>query len=189
MDVKQFSMTRRERIETLRTRDGIFCFHPECGKPFKNLTADIDITEANLDLFDDITFDHWHPRSQGGTWDIANLRMMHKRCNAVKGDTVPNSDGTLPARDKLNAAQRRATRGERPEVCNACNAGRNLGPDEVCIVCDSPAMPLTYPQWAKLHANECPHESVWWCWACMSGVVDRVPAIVYVLGGDELDDT
>lgn len=183
-------MSRVDRLRALRDRDGHLCFHPECRKPFKNLTADIDITADNLELFEDITFDHWYPRSLGGTWDVENLRMMHKRCNALKGDRVPLEDGSIPGPyNQLRAADRRAAkRGLRVEVCRKCNSGRDLGPDEYCDVCGSVAMPFKHPNWAKLHPNDCDHKGIWWCWACMSGIIMREPAIVQVLGGEDLDD-
>lgn len=183
MDTQQ-GTTRQARLIELRARDGILCFHPDCRKPFSNLTADIEITKENLALFEDITFDHWNPRSRGGTWDIENLRMMHKRCNALKGDTVPNDDGTITALNRPNSAARRlAQRNRRVEVCKTCNSGRLLGPDEHCDTCGAIPMPYRHPQWAKMAPKDCDHRGVWWCWACMSGVIIREPAIVDVLGG------
>jgi len=164
-------MTRAEQIALIAHRDGPDCFL--CHLPFE--TPDL------------ITFDHWIPQSKGGTWDIENLRLAHKRCNALKGDRMPNPDGTLPSYPKeLNSSQRRAIRrSERVEVCQVCTSGRGLGPDEVCDTCGSTAMPPSFPQWAKLKPSECSHESIWWCWACMSGVIERQPAIYEVLDADE----
>lgn len=170
-------MTRDERIDILIAQYGDLCFYPECGKPFNSRA--------------DITFDHWWvPQSKGGTWEIENLRLMHKRCNALKGDRVPNADGTLPSQKRdLNSAERRAARrGQRPEICTTCNSGRLLGPDEFCEACGAVPMPFRHPQWAKLSPNDCDHSGVWWCWCCMSGVVNRVPAIYDVLSSDEIDE-
>lgn len=184
----QKGLSRRERIDILRERDGILCFHPDCRKPFKYLTADIEITESNLTLFEDITFDHWQPRSQGGTWEIDNLRLMHKRCNALKGDIVPNADGSITPIHRQTAADRRnAAKSRRVEVCQKCQSGRNLGPDEFCDVCGAVPMPFKHPQWAKLNPNDCEHKGIWWCWCCMSGVIIREPAIISVLGGEDID--
>lgn len=166
-------LPRREIVEILRTRDGYFCFHPQCLKPFAET--------------DEVTIDHWIPLAKGGTWDIKNLRLMHKRCNALKSDTVPNADGSLPElRRDLNAAARRMARREaRAEVCNRCNSGRALGPEESCEVCGSMAMPPRHPQWAKMKPQDCSHDSIWWCWACMSGIIERGPAIHDVLRSDD----
>lgn len=172
----QKQLTGAEQIEFLVERDGSNCFHPECGKEFKDES--------------DITLDHWIPRSLGGTWDIENLRLMHKRCNAIKGDRMPNADGTLPVLHRdLNSAQRRAVKQQsRADVCMKCNNGRSLGPDEFCDSCGSIPMPFRHPQWAKLNPNDCDHEGIWWCWCCMSGIIERKPAILDVLNSDQLDE-
>lgn len=167
-------MEQREwRLKKLSKRDGFFCFHPSCPDPeFKSN--------------EDVTFDHWIPQSKGGTWDISNLRLMHKRCNAFKSDDMPNPDGTLPEKKReLNAADRRnAIRSTRPEVCEKCQSGRILGPDEECDVCGSGPMPPRFPQWSKMKPNDCTHEGIFWCWCCMSGIVERVPAIYSVLDAE-----
>lgn len=171
LDVRE-KLSRSEIIEILRERDGYVCFL--CKKPFNN--------------DDEITIDHWQPQSKGGTWDIENLRLMTKRCNALKGDRIPNEDGTLPPLKRESIANRRAIRrGERAKVCDTCNSGRKLGPEEECSVCGSGPMPPTYPQWAKMLPQDCDHSGIWWCWACMSGLIDREPASKYVFGGDDLD--
>jgi hypothetical protein len=166
---------REWRIREIESRDGPNCFYPPCLKPFKSK--------------DEITFDHWIPQSKGGTWDIENLRLMHKRCNAVKGDDMPLPDGTLPPKKREpNSAERRAMRrGERQEVCTSCMSGRLLGPDDCCEACGSMAMPPRHPQWSKMKPQDCTHEGIWWCWACMSGVIERVPAIYDVLDARGLD--
>lgn len=168
---------RAWRIVEITKRDGPNCFHPDCLKPFKSSA--------------DITFDHWIPQSKGGDWELDNLRLMHKRCNAVKGDDMPLPDGTLPPKKReLNSTERRAiARGARAEVCKTCNSGRNLSIDDECTVCGSGPMPPRWPQWSKLKPNECSHDGIWWCWACMSGIVERVPAIYSVLDAEgSLDD-
>lgn len=183
----QKGLSRRERLTIIRDRDGIFCFHPDCGKPFKNLTADIEITEGNLLLFEDITFDHWYPRSLGGTWDVENLRLMHKRCNALKGDTVPNEDGTITPPARQNAADRRnAARSRRVEVCKTCNSGRALEYGDVCADCGSGPMPLKFPNWAQMRPKDCDHD-MFHCWACVLGIYERRAAIHDVVNSSELD--
>jgi hypothetical protein len=174
METKR-ELSRAERIEIISKRDGVLCFYPECRKEFKSE--------------EDITFDHWWPRSHGGTWDIENLRLMHKRCNALKGDRLPLADGTLPPlRRELNSGQRRAVkRAQRIDVCGRCMAGRSLGPDDTCEACGSGPMPRHFPQWRKMRSNECDHD-LFWCWACCIGIAERKPAILDVLNADELDE-
>lgn len=41
------------------------------------------------------TLDHIIPRAQGGTDDPANLRLAHRWCNSVRGDTTYYDDGDL----------------------------------------------------------------------------------------------
>lgn len=169
-------MTRQERIDELIRRDGPLCFSPECGKPFKTQ--------------DEMTFDHWIPQSKGGTWDIENLRLMHKRCNALKGDRMPNADGTLPSfmKEPTSAERRRARYTQRVAVCSTCNSGRSLAEDEECVTCGSGPMPPRFPQWSKMKPQDCTHSGIWWCWACMSGIIVREPAIHDVLDSGFLDE-
>ncbi len=163
---------RAWRIKAIVERDGPLCFHPDCLKPF--------VEE------DDITFDHWVPQSKGGDWSLENLRIMHKRCNAIKSDIMPNPDGTLPARNRpLNAFDRKmARKAIKVDVCTACKSGRALGPEEFCEVCGSTAMPFSHPAWAKMKPQDCEHAGIWWCWACMSGIIEREPAIMSVLDAE-----
>jgi hypothetical protein len=165
---------REWRIQEITERDGPNCFYPPCLQPFKSR--------------EDITFDHWIPQSKGGTWEIENLRLMHKRCNAVKGDDMPLPDGTLPPKKReLNSHERRIQRiGQRPEVCNTCMSGRILLLGETCPVCGSGPMPKAMPQSQKKRSNECDHDT-FWCWACIIGIAERKPAIYDVLGSDMLD--
>jgi len=159
-------MTRAERIELLTARDGFNCFL--CGGEFKEEV--------------DITFDHWIPQSRGGSWDIDNLRLAHKRCNALKGDIMPNEDGTLPKRVRVSTFKSKAQkRSERPDLCQKCENGRSLGPQESCDVCKSGPMPERWPRWAKTDAKSCDHAD-FWCWACGSGVIERKPVTQTLLG-------
>lgn len=48
-----------------------------CGNP-------VDVTLDGR-LPDGPTLDHITPRSEGGTHDVANLRVMHRRCNLKRG--------------------------------------------------------------------------------------------------------
>ena len=169
-------MTRDERIDALVAIYGLKCFFPGCDKPLTR---------------EEVTFDHWWvPQSQGGTWEIDNLRLMHKRCNAIKGDRIPNADGTLPPlKREVSLANRRAVRRVvRPEVCETCNSGRDLGPEDICDVCGSLPQPYNFPRWAQMRPKECPHSGPWHCWMCTLGFIEREAAIIDVLNGDELDE-
>lgn len=169
-------LARDERIAALTERDGPNCFHPDCGLPFA--------------AKEDITFDHWWvPQSQGGTWDLWNLRMMHKRCNAIKGDRIPNSDGSLPPLKRESRAEHKAiAKSERPEICAKCNAGRALGPEEICDLCGSLPQPYTFPRWAQMRPKECSHSGPWHCWMCTLGFIEREAAIITVLDGNYVDE-
>lgn len=160
-------------IESLVERDGLLCQYPGCGR-----ILELDATEHL-----EVTIDHWMPKSwcldQGWTWteiwDLDNLKLMHKQCNAKKGSRIPNEDGSLPPRVERKFRYRRQKRAERPEICTSCNAGRNLGPDEVCASCNSGPQPERFPRWAKVNSSECDHELFWCAW-CSIGVISRQPA-------------
>ena len=164
---------RAELIAACRERDGDFCMHSDCGREL-----DFDVVEGPLEP----TIDHWMPQyygkengwTQAEIWDISNLRLMHKRCNAKKGDLIPNEDGTLPAKPQSTFRFRRQKRAGRAELCEACDNGHNLGVDEVCAQCGMNAQ--RFPRWAKVKAPECDHE-LFWCWACSIGLVERPSSI------------
>jgi hypothetical protein len=145
-------LTRAERIEFLVDRDGPDCFL--CRNPFKEEV--------------DITFDHWIPQSKGGTWHVDNLRLMHKRCNALKGDRMPNPDGTLPPlpKDLLGPFHIRADKSGRIDVCDTCESGRLLLAGEICEICGSGPQPLTYPKHLQKKPKECDHH-INHCWMCL----------------------
>jgi len=119
------------------------------------------------------TIDHWYSQSKayedGWTyeqvWHPDNLRLMAKKCNAKKGDTIPNEDGTLPERVSRIFKYRRDKRAERPEICSQCNAGRNLDINEWCNACGSGPMPARYPKWRQMSPKECDHD-LFFCVAC-----------------------
>lgn len=154
-------LTRQERIEILTERDGPDCFF--CKEPFVSQ--------------EDITFDHWIPQSRGGTWEISNLRLFHKRCNALKGDTVPIDDKTVIVNKRVSTFRTKAVkRSQRPDLCQRCENGRSLGPMESCNVCGSGPMPERFPRWAKARSPECDHAD-FWCWACSIGLIQRQEVI------------
>lgn len=168
-------------VERLLDRDGNVCQHPSCGKPM-NLENIGAVTDDPFQA----TIDHWMPQSwcrdngwtMGEIWDLSNLKLMHKECNAKKGSLIPNDDGTLPSvKRKRSLRHRRAERAQRPEVCTACNSGRDLGPDELCAGCGSGPMPERFPRWAKVpNSRDCDHELFWCAW-CSIGVIERSPAV------------
>lgn len=168
---KPKGISRQEITEILAERDGYVCRFPGCELPF---------TKENGP-----TIDHWFPLSAGGTWAMNNLGLMHRKCNSAKGDKIPLADGSLPVVEKKKPVSRALKRSERPVVCEQCKSGRLLSIDEECEQCGSGPMPPRYPQWAKMKPNDCTHEGIWWCWCCMSGVVDRMPASRIVFDGGE----
>lgn len=166
---------RAELVAALIQRDGTKCMFPGCGS-----VLDFEVTEGP----NEVTLDHWTPqwfgKENGWTWDeiwsVDNLKLMHKKCNAKKGERIPNEDGTLPERAQSTFKFRRQKRATRPEVCQVCDSGRKLGPSEVCASCSSGPMPERFPRWAKMPSNECDHE-LFWCWACSIGILNRVPSV------------
>lgn len=172
IDTHKNAMTREERIAIITERDGPNCYFPDCGKPFIRQ--------------DDITFDHWIPQSKGGTWHVDNLRLMHKRCNALKGDRMPNPDGTLPPLPRELRPQA-VDKSTRIPVCDTCASGRLLLKDEICEICGSGPQPASHPKYLQRKPAECEHG--WgenpeeFCWYCTLGFVERKPAIQVLLEG------
>lgn len=150
--------SKREAMEILIKRDGDRCFicNESFGKKEKR------------------TIDHWIPLSKGGTWDITNLRLAHKKCNIWKGDRVPLADGTIPEppTKRSQSPKRKVKKQNRPKVCNVCMSGRNLMPGQMCMFCNSGPQPITFPGWAKRKSNECDH-TIYHCYACILGFVRR----------------
>lgn len=180
---------RATLVDQLVARDGLVCKHPDCGRP---LDLSIVQTPEGKDNPLQVTIDHREPqvwcRENGWTeeqiWDLSNLDLMHKKCNADKGSRRYIADGVLEPKPVNRFRYRRQKRAERPEICTSCNAGRDLGPNEVCASCNSGPMPQRYPRWAKVPSKECDHE-LFWCWACASGIVDRMGATEMILLGGE----
>ena len=182
-------ISRPELFAEMRNRDGDNCMHPECGR-------DLDFSLVGTDTRMEPTIDHWMPqywcREQGWSyeevWDITNLRLMHKGCNAKKGGLIPNDDGTLPPRPTKMWQRRAEKRSDRPDICQDCNSGRMLDLDEICSTCGSGPMPQLFPALYSVSPKDCPHEGPWNCWACVLGIETRTPAIVDVLDGSQLED-
>lgn len=164
---------RTQLVADLVERDGILCQHPACGREM-----DLSLTEGPLQA----TIDHWFPqvygRENGWTreqiWELSNLKLMHRRCNAKKGDLVPNEDDTLPEKITKTFRYRRDKRATRPEMCTVCDNGHNLGLDEICASCGSDAQ--RFPRWAKVKTQDCDHELFWCIW-CSIGVIERPSSI------------
>lgn len=153
---------RAELVAQLRGRDGERCMHPDCGN-----VLDFSIVEGPYE----VTLDHWYPQYAGKAdgwsmaeiWSVDNLKLMHKRCNAKKGDLIPNEDGTLPAKPGSTFRFRRQKRAGRPELCMECDNGHDLYIGEYCASCGCNAQ--RFPRSAKVKFNECDHE-IAWCWVC-----------------------
>lgn len=173
MTITQEKLSRQDMIDALRARDGDKCAYPECGN-----RMDFSITEGPLE----VTIDHWIPqhfgKSEGWTyeqiWDLSNLRLMHKKCNAKKGDRVPDENDVLPEKVVRKFRYRRDKRATRPELCTACDNGHNLMTGEVCASCGCDAQ--RFPRSAKVKVQECDHE-LFWCWACSIGVIERPSSV------------
>lgn len=176
-------LSRDEILLALMYRDGTKCMYPGCDH------------ELNFDVIDgpqEVTIDHWIPQSKayemGWTfeqvWDLSNLKLMAKKCNAKKGDLMPNEDGTLPEKKVRTFKYRRDARLQRPEVCTSCNSGRNLQEDEWCNACGSGPMPERWPRWKKMDFTDCDHD-VFYCDPCFFDRSMRRPVIdVLLTGGD-----
>ena len=157
-------LSRQQMIDRLRKRDGAQCQYPDCETPLDFSIEDGD--DPRL-----VTIDHWMPQHYGKNngwtyeqiWDLSNLRLMHKRCNAKKGDRVPNPDGTLPERAVRKFRYRREKRAGRPDLCMACDNGHNLFAGEICASCGCDAQ--RFPRSAKVRFDECDHD-IMWCWVC-----------------------
>lgn len=166
-------LTRQEMIDALRARDGDVCRYPACGG-----IMDFSVLQGPQE----VTIDHWMPQHYGKTnnwtweqiWDLDNLKLMHKKCNAKKGDRIPNEDGTLPERVVRKFRYRRDKRAGRAELCIECDNGHNLFANEICASCGCDAQ--RFPRSAKVRFDECDHE-IMWCWVC-SITPDMRPAAV-----------
>lgn len=160
-------------VDDLRVRDGDNCQYPGCGRTLDFKTNFIDMEQGDNRRSQEPTIDHWIPQWKGKVdgwtreeiWDIDNLKLMHKKCNAKKGDLIPNEDGTLPARPQSTFRYRRQKRAQRSEICTDCNAGRNLSEDEWCNACGCGANPGRFPKWRQMRVKECDHD-LFYCVAC-----------------------
>lgn len=144
--------TRKEIVDFLSKRDGFFCYI--CGDPFKSQK--------------DVTIDHFWPLAHGGTWALDNLKLAHQPCNNLKGDALPNADGTVNFVNRKH----KVARLPRPDQCNHCETGRILLIGETCDVCGSGPQPVMFPTSYKRKSTNCDH-SKYHCFACIIGLVPR----------------
>jgi hypothetical protein len=177
-------------VKQLRKRDGDICAYPGC-----NETLDFETDFANMANDDprrkfEVTIDHWTPQYFGKAegwpvekiWHIDNLKLMTKKCNAKKGDRIPNEDGTLPDKPQSTFRFRRQKRAERPDLCMSCDNGHNLLVGEICASCGCDAQ--RFPRHAHVPTKDCDH-AAWWCIWCSIGVIPRVGATEMLLIGGE----
>lgn len=136
------------------------------------------------------TIDHVYPQSRafadGWTyeqvWDMANLALACKPCNAKKSDQILNEDGTIPTRRARTFRYRRDKRALRPDQpCVDCDNGHNLFIDEICAACGCDAQ--NFPRAAKVKYPECDH-AITWCWSCSIGHTPRKGALEMLFGID-----
>jgi 5-methylcytosine-specific restriction endonuclease McrA len=161
-ETQSHKVPRAELVAALRLRDGDVCAFPGCTE-----RLDFSIKDGPRE----VTLDHWYPQYAGKAdgwsmdeiWHLDNLRLMSKKCNARKGDRIPNEDGTLPEKATKTFRYRRDKRAERPDLCVACDNGHNLFADEICGSCGCNAQ--RFPRSAKVRFDECDHE-IMWCWVC-----------------------
>lgn len=151
-------MNRKEKeqiMAALIERDGYRCMMPGCTRPF---TED-----------DKPTIDHWIPFSISRDGSLGNLVLMHFSCNNLKGDTIPNEDGTITI-----IRRTRIPKEARPELCDTCMSGRLLLDGEYCPDCGSGPQPAMFPTAYKKKPKNCSHAGREHCWACVTGLVKRV---------------
>ena len=168
-------------ITALRKRDGNICQFPGCSE-----VLDFSANEGPTE----VTIDHWMPQVWGREnnwsyeqiWDLSNLKLMTKKCNAKKGDRIPNEDGTLPEKVTRTFRYRRQKRATRRELCTICDNGHNLLVGEICASCGGDAQ--RFPREAKAKASECDHAILWCAW-CSIGVIPRMGATEMIMFGGE----
>lgn len=168
-------LPRAEIIRIATERDGDGCYM--CPLPF-------DDSKSGYEM----TLDHVIPLSRGGTWDVENIKLAHRRCNQEKADRLVLEDGTLEPRNmRLGYRQRRANKQAILDgFCELCADGRLLMPDERCQDCSRGAVDFSWTM--KREPRDCSHAGYEWCWMDASGIIERTPAFVYVLDGEFIDE-
>lgn len=166
---------RQAAIAALKERDGDKCQYPGCRLPF----------DPDPDSRYGLSLDHIYPqvkaKAEGWTfeeiWDLENLQLMHRVCNARKSDLTYDEQGNLPSRHR-----ERAIKMPRPEWCEMCDSGRLLYPGEECPECFSGPQPSAWPAVLQKTPKECDH-STYHCWMCVIGHVQRISAIERIAFG------
>lgn len=164
-------VARSEIIKVLSERDGYWCYI--CDLDFD------DVNEKGIPNRDILTIDHFIPLARGGTWELSNLRLACQPCNNLKGDIMPNPDGTV------NFTKRKISTPKvpRPTICNDCESGRLLLEGETCPSCDSGPQPREFPRYRQRKPKNCDH-STYHCWMCTIGFIQRKQVIENLLTGD-----
>src|SRR6478735_5591240 len=114
-----FSVDRDASVLMLIDRDGWVCQYPGCTLPF-----DSDPNGKHA-----VSVDHIYPQRRAKEdnwtyeqiWDLDNLQLMGRSCNARKSDLLYNEDGTLP-----NTGRTVSVKVPRPQKCDECLNGRLL---------------------------------------------------------------
>ena len=171
-DTLTMRLKTRDLVDYLIQRDGLLCHFPGCKHPkvFKG--------------YDDISIDHWIPKSRGGTDHTNNLKLMHVKCNNAKSNRLVLPDGTLEVRPAKTAKKAKAAR---KKPCEKCWEGRNLGPDDVCAICGMTAMPQPWPRYKQRTPKECDH-NIYFCWSCTLGFAPREEVAVDIGLVTDIDD-
>lgn len=170
---KRHRPTRAELVHALIERDGDECRY--CHRDFEKRERTIDHVYPQRRAYED----GW---TYEQVWDLENLALACKPCNARKSDRLLDENGNIPARKERTFRYRRDKRATRPDQpCVECDNGHNLFIDEVCAACGVTAQ--QFPRSAKVKAPDCDH-AVTWCWACSIGVTPRKGAIEMLFGMD-----
>lgn len=158
--------SRQEIVDILRKRDGFACYL--CPEPYTEELGP--------------TIDHVKPLSKGGTWDLDNLKLAHRKCNQEKGDREFINGVLEPKNRRIGYRERKQSKQQVLDAfCELCYSGRLLLPEEVCPECDREA--VAFPWTLKKEPKNCDH-STFWCWICSIGVYERKPAILDIIAGD-----
>lgn len=161
--------SRQDIVDVLVDRDGLFCYL--CPEPYT--------------IEHRPTIDHVKPLSKGGSWELNNLRLAHRKCNQEKGDRE-FIDGVLePKNRRIGYRERKRSKQQVLDAfCELCYSGRLLLPDEICPECDREA--VANPWSLKREPPDCDH-SRFWCWACSIGIYERKSAFMDIITGEDDD--
>lgn len=143
--------TRRQIIEALVQRDGPGCFY----------------CRAEL-LDDEITFDHFVPRSKGGENTVENFRISCQPCNNRKGDRHPAEAKVLVPQPRPSRKHRRAEKVKVRKLritCDACLNGRRLDQRMICGACGRLPLPPHRNHMYRKDMGKCDHANTW-CGMC-----------------------